>query len=305
MAGIGGSDKFSCRLGFGIGRGPARIACVGVPKARSAFMPEVTCPNCREVLDVPAELAGSTVRCGACQFVIEPGAGRVPTVPRAEPARRPELRDDSDLPDELPQPKKSLAWLWILLGVGGFSCVGCCGLVGFLGFKVENPTWTKYTAPDGAFTVDFPGDTPQTLTRPLPLPGDKPLTLVLSISERKLAQERYAVGVCDLPKIEEKIDKALAELYIEACLNGLKNQPGTTVKELSRTNITLFGQPGKEYVGTFSDSNIRNGRVTRRIFVLNNKLYMLSAMGRDTGPPSDRIERFFSSFEPADAAKKP
>jgi hypothetical protein len=110
--------------------------------------------------------------------------------------------------------------------------------------------------------------------------------------------------VCDLPKIEDKLDKALTDLYIEACLNGLKNQPGVTVKELSRTNITLFGQPGKEYVGTFSDSGIRNGRVTRRIFVLNNKLYMLSAMGRDTGPPQERLEQFFSSFQPSEVKEK-
>jgi len=267
-------------------------------------MPEITCPNCREELDVPVELAGSAVRCGACQFVVEPGMGRVPVVPRAESVRRREARDESDVPENTPKPKKSLGWLWILLGLGGLSCAGCCGLVGFLGFKMENPTWTKYSAPDGAFTVEFPGDAPQTQTRSIPVAEEKPLALTLTISERKFAQERYAVGVCDLPKIDPKIDKALAEIYIEACLNGLKNQPGVTVKETSRTNITLFGQPGKEYVGTFSDSGIRNGRVTRRIFVLNNKLYMLSAMGKDGGPPPERIEQFFSSFQPADAPKK-
>jgi hypothetical protein len=264
-------------------------------------MPEITCPNCREVLDVPAELAGSAVRCGACQFVVEPVMGRVPTVLRAEPARQRERRDELD-DTEPPRPKKSLMWLWILLGLGGLSCAGCCGIVGFLGYKVENPTWTKYSAPEGAFTAEFPGDTPQTTTRSIPLPGNtKSLTLTLTISERKLAQERYAVGVCDLPKTEEKLDKALAEVYIEACLKGLANQPGITVKQISLTNMTLFGQPGKEYIGTFTDSGIRNGRVTRRLFVLDNKLYMLSAMGRDGGPPPERVEKFFSSFQPADA----
>jgi len=266
-------------------------------------MPEIQCPNCREVLDVPAELANSPVRCGTCQSVVEPGSA--PAVRRVEPSQRNEYREPASNSEDLPTPKKSLRWLWMLLVVGGLSCVGCCGLFAWLAYKVGNPTWTKYTSDDGSFSVDFPGDSPKEKSISIPIPGNKPVEMELRISERRLAQERYAVGVCDLPKV--KIDgpmgKLLAEMYIQSCLNVLKNQPGVTVKETGIKDITIFDKPGKEYTGTFSDSTIKRGTVTRRVFVLNNKLYMLSAMGKDSGPPAERVEQFFSSFAPADGNK--
>ena len=268
-------------------------------------MPEIQCPNCREVLDVPADLANSPVRCGTCQSVIEPGAGRVSAVPRADSTRNRELRGDADFSEDLPKPKRSLRWLWILLVVGGLSCVGCCGIFAWLAYKIENPTWTNYTHDDGSYSVDFPGDSPKAKLIAVPVPGTKPLELELRISERRFAQERYAVGVCDLPKakVDGPMGKLLAEVYIQSCLNALKNQTGVTVKETGIKDITIFGKPGKEYTGTFSDSTIKRGAVTRQVFVLNDKLYMLSAMGKDSGPPAERVEQFFSSFAPADEKK--
>ena len=264
-------------------------------------MPVIVCPNCGEQLDVPPELAGQVVRCGACQSVIEPGIAPprpIPTVSRRESL------DDSRFEDREQPKKRSLTWLWLLLGLGAISCLGCCGGIAFLAHKIENPTWTKFTPPDGRFSVEFPGEPPQIQTRSIPFPKDKPLTLTIYVSERKIAEERYAVGVCELPKIEGPLSKLAAEAYIQACLLALKNQPGAAVTEISLTDITIFGQPGKEFVGRFSDSSIKNGRVTRRLFVLNDRLYMLTALGKDDGPAPAKIERFYSSFEPADAPKK-
>jgi hypothetical protein len=269
-------------------------------------MPEIQCPSCGERLDVPVELLGQTIRCGACQSVIEAGMVAPPQARMASQRPREEYRDESRFSDEPPRKKSGLTWLWLLFGCGGLSCAGCCGGVVLLFYNAENPTWAKFTAPDGRFTVDFPGEKPQTRLLPLPIPNEKPLSITLYISERKLAKERYVVGVCDLPKSDEPLTKAEAEAYIDAALDALKNQqPGATVTDISKTKMTLFGQPGKEYSGTFSDPGIQNGRVTRRLFILNNRLYVLSVLGKDNGPSPAKLERFFSSFMPSDAAKKP
>src|SRR5579883_709817 len=162
----------------------------------------VTCPNCGERLDIPADLRGTPVRCAVCTTVFTPPPAAAdddaPPARLARPTARPlppagdEYDDDQDRPRR--RKRGGLAWLWVLFaGLGLVSCT-CCGGFGVLWWNIENPTFQPYSSDEGRFAVEFPGPA---YPKKLPLGDGEPMKGVEC--RREFAQETYFVHYADLP----------------------------------------------------------------------------------------------------------
>jgi hypothetical protein len=276
-------------------------------------MPEITCPHCGQRLEVPADLVGQQMLCGACECVIEPQA---PTLARRatriredyddeEPRPRRRFRDDEDDGEPLPRRRRkkkgSLLWLWLLLGFGGVALIAAVvGGIVFIGYKIANPSWKSFTPPDGRFTADFPGGNPKMQNQPIPRPNGPTIPMTIYLAETSFGREAYFVGYMDISPDEMPRSRGEIETILNSGLDGMKDKSpnGGTMKEIRRSNLTMSGQPAKELVADFTDPAACSGRAVVRIVLIDNRVYILMVLGIGNGVSPANTERFFSSFKP-------
>ena len=268
----------------------------------------VTCPHCREELDIPAEYRGREVKCAACERVFTPPVDAQPPASRTErdwdavPTSRRTARDDvrDDFPrerggydrdddrwDDRPRRRRkgSTAWVWALL-IGVFTlCVLPCG--GFMVWAVmlAFPDFQPYDAPDGKYRAEFPGKT-FTYTNKTDAGQDRTCVEF----KRSLPLETYFVHHVDLPAA---VVRDQDRVFGDACDQALAKSPGST--EVYRTPTTYDGYPAiDQYVEHPGDGG---GTLTR--FVLaGRRLYAVGITcqnGIDMTEP--RAEHFLNAFK--------
>lgn len=280
-------------------------------------MQETQCPQCGEWLGVPPEFADRPIRCGACGRIIPPHerTGSVPVPPPPPPPpyrgsprfpdddtpgppptgpRFPDRDDDRDYP---PRRKGGgLWWLWLLLALGGFSCCGCCGVLGLLNMANQ---WKSFTAKDGAFTADFPGD-PVYTTEAFNW-KDKDTTPGTSHQYGALQlmnAQAFAVHYADMPKSMKPFrpsDKKLLELGLEDFKANTTN-----FTEQNRAETTVGKHKALDVEGTFTDPKHGLLYVFVRAVIVGDRVFILIAAGKEKGKLAPQKDRFFNSFKPAD-----
>lgn len=276
----------------------------------------VTCPNCREELEIPNELLGGDVRCGSCLEVFKatapPGSEVPPPLPddddrprrprrkSVEPTRNKPVpvsrRDDGYGPIEFDpdrrQKKGVGATIWIVLGVFGLLGCGCCGIIGYLGIRTAMPDYKPFRDPDGRFVAEFPADVHEK-TRATGVPR---FGSVKSFeADRPLIQEKFFVYTVPLNDAEKK-NPAQA---IKALADGLRVANSAT--EVSREDTTHQGHEAVDLVVRVR----RDQHVRARIIVADDRAYVIGVSAHDDPNEHAWLDHFFESFEvvPPDAKK--
>lgn len=254
----------------------------------------VTCPHCREELDVPAEYRGREVKCAACDRVFTPPADEPPLASRAgrdwdddRPSRRP-ARDDDDRWDDRPRRRRKpgTAWVWaLLLGVFGLCVLPCGGLV-VMSLVVAFPDFQPYSSPDGKFRAEFPGQ-PTSYTHTM---GDGTARTAVEL-KRGLAGELYFVRHSEL---SAKDARGGADAALEAaCRKAVTEKPGST--EVARSTSTHDGYPAADLTINHPDG----GMTIVRLVVAGRRVYAVGITCNDQWMSTDdpRVEHFLNSFK--------
>jgi LSD1 subclass zinc finger protein len=245
----------------------------------------VTCPHCRESLDIPAEFRGRDVRCASCQAVFTvPGDGPVsgPTPPAARPPD-PFPRGREDRVAARPRPNNSGVWLLLLLTLltAGGCVAGCLGLSRFVYFPKMHP----YTSAEGGFRVEFPGD-------PSPAVTTTDAGAV-TVTGQRLEQERYVVKRFKLSlkqrfaATEEVLGEVAAKELAEAGAGAETDREFT--KHGGHDAIDVMAVTGQKPFGQ---------RVTIvRCVRAGNTMYVILAQGANMQPQAWWVRKYFLSFE--------
>jgi hypothetical protein len=144
--------------------------------------------------------------------------------------------------------------------------------------------WEEFTSKEGRFSVWLPGS-PKRAEQPTQ--GGGKMTLFMApLAAKKMA---FFVQFSDLPPADLKKDhdQLISEMQRELAAN-LKG--ATITKE---TAITLGKHPGREYEVALTDK----GASIFRIYVVEDRVYMLIVAGADLTAAAPDVQTFFESFK--------
>ncbi|OWK37658.1 hypothetical protein [Fimbriiglobus ruber] len=251
----------------------------------------VTCPNCREELDIPAELRGQDVRCAACAVVFVPPTTDVVPTARRQPASTGPDYDDRGRWDDAPRrrrprPRGSMLWVWLLLfGVVGSCVFGCGGLLA-LGMFMEFPNFQGYDSAAGRFHAEFPGKPTE---REEVVDGPEPVLYLWTEFHREFPDETYFVYYTDF--LARDLKPGPDQLLEKACDRAVARTPGS--EEVSRQPAMHDGYPARDLVIRSPDSN---GETVVRFVLVGKRLYAVGITGEFVNADSQRVRHFHERF---------
>jgi hypothetical protein len=142
-------------------------------------------------------------------------------------------------------------------------------------------TWQPYHAPDGRFSLEFPGAT-TSAERPSSLDKDTPVT-VHFVSAKLPEDTSYTLTFLDYPKTDNDPQKLL-----ESARNGtLRDAHAELVTD---TPLTVDGFPAREFEG------LSNGRaIDGRVILAGGRMFFL--MAYTSGAEYSQVKHFFASLK--------
>ncbi len=275
----------------------------------------VTCPNCRESLEIPNELVGGDVRCGSCLEVfpaLAPGgsggtAARdvPPPLPEPEEESRPRKRggrrnavsrpDASYGPIEYDPDRKKKQGMGPAVGVlllifGLFGC-GCCGVFGYFVVQTMDPDYKEYQPADGRFTAVFPAEVRET-SRPTGRAGGE--NAISYEAKRNFVQENYFIYHVDLTA-EEKKDPTRA---VDTLCKGLVSANAGT--ELNRSNRMHDGHDAADILVRLPG---RKKFLQARVVVGDGRGYVVGVSVQNNPDGMIWLDTFFDGFKIVEGKK--
>lgn len=254
----------------------------------------LNCPQCGEPLEIPVQMLGQPVRCGACSNVFTPREPRFdrdePPVMRSRRRREPEGRGS----------RRVLVIVLLLLGL---LFTGCCGGFGYFVYVMMHPKWQAYDSPTGEFTGKFPGET-QPGTR---LTGRGGETATSVAARRKVFQEDYFVYFISLPDSDQG---KTPEVLLNELADGLKNQnPGST-EFRNRVRRMHAGHEAMDVCLEMIDDRFTSARIvlTKAKTPGENKwdkAYVVGVSSPGEPDTKDWVEEFIDAFQTKEATEKP
>jgi hypothetical protein len=161
------------------------------------------------------------------------------------------------------------------------------------GFQSTND-WIRVSSPEGGFSVLMPAQPTATDSTGTSSGGGPFTNHMLSVQDSKRI---YAAMWSDYPP-NTKHD---VPATIKAERNGFLRS--MNAKLISETTISLHGYDGNEFTAEVEDGSAVKGRV----YIVDNRLYMLIAVDTKGNGDQPSVERFLTSFElkKVDPAKSP
>ena len=254
----------------------------------------VTCPNCRDHLDIPAELRGRPVRCATCQtvFTVPDHAGGEPPVARPSRANS---RGRQRHPDDRRPRRYSNGVVWFLLFGTALVCGGLSLFCGGVLVWAYNPPMQVHKSEEGRFQVEFPGE-PQ----PFSQIGEKGVPVRGMESRPADGELRFFVKYYDLPK-KRPADGGDGEAVLTETMKAeIAALAGGT--EIQRATTTHAGFPALD-VQVEQDTPFAKRNTVLRVVLAGARVYVLGAQGQNQPPQVWYVRRFFISFQPAEKAK--
>jgi hypothetical protein len=273
------------------------------------------------VLGIPPEFKNSPIRCGACNRVIQQTEHRggapgrcVDDVARFtaeddDTVNRNLAYDDDDLgnastrrrqrrsrteadDDTTSTPRKPR---WILGVLAGLTALGlvCCGCAGFIVYKATELSWSNYTPSGNEFTATFPRE-PIYDSQQFTWPDGSQGKIHQYLSSLMFQRQLYMVQFTDLPR--GLGGKVWRDVQLNAMLDEMKKPGSFMLKEEGRTETSLGGQPAKEVYGPCNHPEYGDGYMFSRVAIINQRVYVLIALGKDRGSIEERKDRFFNSL---------
>ena len=251
----------------------------------------ITCPKCREVLDVPDDFLGREVRCALCQQIFTAAGNAVaddgiPVMqPARKPARSPEYGDD-DQPIRARNKTGNRLILWLLLGGAGLSIFACCGGMAVFVGKMMSPDFVPYASPDGRFKIEFPSDTQQSKRNT----GRAAESAQSVESTRTIYQETYFVYFVELSDADRKKP---AEKVAEEFARGLIDMSQNGREHTARTKIAFQGYDAIDLSIALTD-----GKFTiARVIVTKDRAYVVGVTGPGNPGGAPWVEDYLEKFQ--------
>lgn len=270
----------------------------GIPSQSTAFYNGIMndshpCPKCGEVLEVPVEMLGRPVRCGACSTVFTPGQPPATDdfaaeFDRSTPRRR--QRPSPDEPAVSSGGARRLAFL--MLGMFGLISCTCCGGIGYFVFAMFNPKWEQFESPAGEFTAKFPGPT-STASRFTGRGGERADAI---LARRKFIQEDYFVYFVPLTKADTRKEP---ERILDELANGLMSQSPGAEEFRPRVQRSHAGFDALDMCIEHPDDRFTQARIV----LTDTKAYVVGVTG--PGEPDHKmwVEDFLNAFQPKAAGQ--
>ncbi|MCA9082133.1 MAG: hypothetical protein KDA58_16345 [Planctomycetaceae bacterium] len=253
---------------------------------------QVNCPSCGKTYKLKPEFAGRRFKCKACESPVQvpasmededddlfgdldAGAGETMAEPLpTKRSRKPKSKGKSRKKSGGSNPLMLL--LYVAIGVVALGVAGVVGLgvIGMVAKMNATPEWREYTTPDGAVTVQMPGEV-KNVKIGMAAPGAQSLGVDTGF---------YACVVVIEPVPPQAIGIDEDEL-IGAMSQGMQSVPG--VSGVSRMDVA--GRPGV----TFS-RDLGSLHSEARAIKVGDKFYTFSYCYRRT-PDEETRRTFFDS----------
>ena len=178
------------------------------------------------------------------------------------------------------------------------ACVAACVALAIAGSTACSPTfnWREFRSADG-YIVMLPGR-PQTVSREVKLPD---ATVQMSMTSTGIGATLFAVGAAQLPA-GVSTEPAARQRTIAFLRDALvRNVNGSQVK----TSPAALPIPAVEsrkvsaseaIEATGRDSNGRTVLLAARLFIVDDQLFQVIALGAEGERSSDLLDTFFASF---------
>ena len=152
-----------------------------------------------------------------------------------------------------------------------------------------SPEWKDFASEKGKFSIGMPA-TPKESSQSVDTAAGK---IDLTMFTAQLGSAAYLVSYSDYP--EEMMNSADPLKVLDGALDGsVTNFSG---KVLSSTDITLDGNPGKEFNAEGKVTNPGDGSLRGRIYLVKNRLYQIIVVGLKDKTPATDIDKYLQSFK--------
>lgn len=164
--------------------------------------------------------------------------------------------------------------------------------------------WREVRSAAGAYAVSLPGK-PQVVTRDVELPlAVGPQKVSMTMTSAGVGPTMFAVGVAHLPAGVAQ-DAAAVQTSMDFVRAGLLRNIG--VASADKESVPPLGSGARGIVRAATSFEARGqlnrageapapARLAARIYVVDDRLYQIVAMGRASELPDHEIETFFTSF---------
>src|SRR5262245_9888490 len=149
---------------------------------------------------------------------------------------------------------------------------------------IPKDSWREFASPDKRYKLLMPGK-PEFQRKPAPgaVPGMRVYVVDLKSSA-------FLVATLDIPPKE--MERMSVEKRLEAASRGFMFRvPGSTL--VSEKKVELDRHPGREFVVKAGDK----GTFVVRAYMVDDRLYMLTAAGKDFTADHADVVKFFSSLK--------
>jgi len=165
--------------------------------------------------------------------------------------------------------------------------------------------WREVRSASDGYVVSLPGK-PQIVTRDLELPLDGgPQKVSMTMTSTGVGPTMFAVGVAHLPAGAPQ-DTAAAQTSIAFFRDGLLRNIGA--RNVEKESTPPAGRIAASALRASTSFEARGqigrpgetpepARLAARIYVVDDRIYQMVAMGRAGDLPDQEIETFFTSFQ--------
>ena len=150
----------------------------------------------------------------------------------------------------------------------------------------EKKEWETFESDTGRFSILFPG-APEKETESVPTTIGTIKTEFFMVEQKDMA---YSVNYADYPA------EVVAASDTRAMLDGARMGAMANVNGelLSEKEISLGGHPGREIEIEIADEDII---IRARFYLVENRLYVIQALSKESKASSPDIDEFLDSFE--------
>ena len=172
----------------------------------------------------------------------------------------------------------------------------CLALATIAGCAACNPTfnWREFRSPDG-FAVVFPGR-PQTVSREIKLPDG---VVQMSMTSTGVGATLFAVGAASCRQMRRTVGPATNIEHLRDAL--VRNVNGTITQSSAAAlfvpasgSRTVLAAEVIEAAGR--DPGGHAVQLAARLFIVEDRVFQVVALGANGEIPSDALDTFFASF---------
>ncbi len=174
----------------------------------------------------------------------------------------------------------------------------CLAFAALAGGTACDPTfnWREIRSPEG-FAVALPGRS-QTVSREIKLLD---ATVQMSMTSTGIGPTLFAVGAAQLPPILSGAHEARLRTLAHVRDAMVRNVNGSLTANPTAVLVVPAGDPrhvleGEAIEATGRDAGGRAVQLAARLFIVDDRLFQVVAMGAEGGIPRDALETFFTSF---------